>query len=68
MKPEIEPFPEVLKTLPGLKIRLRSPENWHGKEGPPVLLIEITVCMVQTRRLGPTKHGSYAQYLCQRRG
>jgi len=27
-----------------------------------------TVCMVQTRRSGPIKHGSYAWYLCQRRG
>jgi hypothetical protein len=38
MKPEIEPFPEVLKTLPDLKIRLSSPENWHGKEGPPYVV------------------------------
>ena len=60
MKPEIEPFPEVLKTLQDLKIRLSSPENWHGKDGLPNLLIAITVCMVQTRRLGPTKQGSCA--------
>jgi hypothetical protein len=37
MKPEIGPFPEVLKALQDLKIRLSSPENWHGKDGRPIV-------------------------------